>query len=305
MLYLLYGTKEYLIKSEIKKIAQEFDDININKFDLDNDIIENIINDCITLSLFSTKKLVICENANMFTGSTSKDSETIETYLNSPNPDTTLIFVVNNEKIDERKRITKLIKKNGIVKSFNDNENSHQLIKDELKNYQINNNIINLLLNRVGENPRILQSELQKLKLYKDNNIITEEDIINVTTKVDTDIFKLLDNIVKNNKNEALEAYYEMIKINEEPIKIIIMLANQFRIMYQCKELLKKGLSEKDIASTLKIHPYRVKLAIQNSRKYSSELLLQYISDLADMDINIKTGQIDKNLALELFILKK
>ena len=83
------------------------------------------------------------------------------------------------------------------------------------------------------------------------------------------------------------------------------MLANQFRIMYQCKELLKKGLSEKDIATTLKIHPYRVKLAIQNSRKYSSELLLQYISDLADMDISIKTGQIDKALALELFILKK
>ena len=75
--------------------------------------------------------------------------------------------------------------------------------------------------------------------------------------------------------------------------------------MYQSKELLKKGLSEKAIAETLKIHPYRVKLALQNSRSYDSKTLLKFISDLADIDINIKTGKINKDLALELFILQK
>ena len=306
MLYLLYGTKEYLVQNEIKKITKNFENLNISRYDLNNNLIQNIINDCITISLFSEKKIVICENANMFTGTTSKDSEIIEEYLNNPNPDTTLIFTVNNEKIDERKKITKLIKKNGIVKSFNENENAMQIIKRELKDYQIDNSLINLLIDRVGDNRQILEKELEKIKIYKDNNVITKEDILNVVTKkIDTNTFTLLDCIVKNNKNKALEIYYELIKLNEEPIKIITMLANQFRIMYQSKELLKKGLSEKDIATTLKIHPYRVKLAIQNGRKYSSGLLLQYISDLADMDINIKTGQTDKNLALELFILNK
>ena len=219
----------------------------------------------------------------MFTGSTSKDGETIEAYLNNPNPNTTLIFTTNTEKIDERKKITKLIKKIGTIKSFNENENPIEIIKKELKDYQIDNNLINLIINRVGDNQSVLKNELEKIKTYKENNTITKEDILNVTTKkIDTDIFTLLDHIVKNDKNKALEIYYEMIKMNEEPIKIIIMLANQFRIMYQSKELLKKGLSEKDIATTLKIHPYRVKLAIQNGKKYSSKLLLQYISDLAD-----------------------
>lgn len=306
MLYLLYGTKEYQIKNELKKLTNNFDTINISKFDLNNDITENVINDCQTLSLFSEKKLVICENANMFTGSTNKDSEIIENYLNNPNPDTTLVFITNNDKIDERKKITKLIKKNGIVKAFNENENAAQIVKKNLKDFQIDNNLINLLIDRVGDNQQILEHELEKLKLYKEDNIITKEDILNVTTKkVDPNTFTLLDCIVKNDKNKALEIYYELIKMNEEPIKIITMLANQFRIMYQAKELLKKGLSEKDIAETIKIHPYRVKLAIQNGRKYSSDLLLQYISDLADMDINIKTGKTDKSLALELFILKK
>jgi len=306
MLYLLYGTKDYLIKNEVKNISKKFDDINISKFDLNNDLIENIINDCLTISLFSEKKLVICQNANMFTGNTSKDSETIEAYLNNPNPDTTIIFITHHEKLDERKKITKLIKKNGTVKAFNENENAYQIVKKHLKDYQIDNNLINLLIERTGNNQQILENELEKLKLYKEDNTITKEDIINVTTKkIDPNTFTLLDYIVKNDKNKALEIYYELIKMNEEPIKIITILANQFRIMYQSKELLKKGLSEKNIAETLKIHPYRVKLAIQNGRKYSSELLLQYISDLADMDINIKTGKTDKSLALELFILKK
>jgi len=306
MLYLFYGTKDYLIQNEIKKISKDFDTINISKFDLNNDLIDTIINDCLTISLFSEKKLVICENANMFTGNTSKDSEIIEEYLNNPNPDTTLIFTVNNEKLDERKKITKLIKKNGIVKSFNENENAHQIVKRQLKDYQIDNELINLIIDRIGESGQVLENEIEKLKLYKDNTVITKEDILNVITKkVDPNTFTLLDCIVKNDKNKALEIYYELIKMNEEPIKIITMLANQFRIIYQSKELLKKGLSEKDIATTLKIHPYRVKLAIQNGKKYDSKLLLKYISELADMDIDIKTGKTDKNLALELFILKK
>lgn len=306
MLYLLYGTKNFLIKEEIKKITKNFDDLNISKFDLANDDIKTVIDDCMTISLFDDKKIVICENADFFTAATSKDSEIIEQYINNQNQNTTLIFTVNNEKIDERKKITKLIKKNGTVKEFNENINPVQIIKETLKDYQIDNTSINLFIDRVGQNPLIIKQELEKLKIYKEDKTITKEDILNVTTKtIDVDIFKLLDYIVQNNKNKALEIYHEMIKLNEEPIKIIIMLSNQFRIMYQSKELQKKGLSEKDIATTLKIHPYRVKLALQNSRKYSSDTLLQYISDLADIDINIKTGKTDKNLALELFILNK
>ncbi len=307
MIYLLYGNKSFSIKQELQNIEKDFDEINISKFDLENDLIKDVIDDCQTLSMFSNKKLVICENANMFTGSTSKDSEFIEEYLKEINPDTTLIFIINNEKLDERKKITKLVKKIGTVKSFNENINSYNFIKEAFKDYQIDNNAINLFIERVGENLDIINNEIEKIKIYKDNDkVITKEDILNLTTKTaNIDIFKLIDCIVTNNKNKALEIYYDMLKLNEEPIKIIIMLANQFRIMYQSKQLLKKGLSEKDIAGTLKIHPYRVKLAIQNSRQYDSNILLQYISELADMDINIKSGLIDKNIALELFILKK
>lgn len=306
MVYLLYGTKDFEIEEEIKKLSKGIDEMNISKYDLNNDMLSLALEDAKTISLFSDKKLVIVDNANMFTGSTSKDSELIEEYLNHINENTTLVLIVHNDKLDTRKKITKLIKKVGKVQEFNDELDTTSLVRRLFKDYNIDYKTIQLFIDRVGNNPLIIQSEINKIKIYKDNDKnITEEDILNLTAKlIEIDIFKLIDYIVRKNKEKALELYYEMLKMNEEPIKIVVILANQFRIMYQSKELLKKGYSEKDIANTLKIHPYRVKLAIQNSRNYTSDILLKNLNALADIDIGIKTGTINKDLALELFILK-
>lgn len=306
MVYLLYGTKDFQIEEEIKKLSKGLDEMNINKYDLNNDMLSLAIEDAKTMSLFGDKKLVIIDNANMFTGSTSKDSEIVEEYLNHINENTTLVLIVHNDKLDTRKKITKLINKVGKVIAFNDELDMTNLVRRLLKDYNIDYKTINLFLDRVGNNPLIIQNEINKIKIYKENDkTITDEDILNLTTKlIEIDIFKLIDYIVRKDKEKALELYYEMLKMNEEPIKIIVILANQFRIMYQSKELLKKGYSEKDIANILKIHPYRVKLAIQNSRNYTSEVLLKNLNNLADIDIGIKTGILNKDLALELFILK-
>lgn len=306
MVYLLYGTKDFQIEEEIKKLSKGLDEMNINKYDLNNDLLSLAIEDAKTMSLFDDKKLVIIDNANMFTGSTSKDSEIVEEYLNHINENTTLVLIVHNDKLDTRKKITKLINKVGKVIAFNDELDMTNLVRRLLKDYNIDYKTINLFLDRVGNNPLIIQNEINKIKIYKENDkTITDEDILNLTTKlIEIDIFKLIDYIVRKDKEKALELYYEMLKMNEEPIKIIVILANQFRIMYQSKELLKKGYSEKDIANILKIHPYRVKLAIQNSRNYTSEVLLKNLNNLADIDIGIKTGILNKDLALELFILK-
>lgn len=306
MVYLLYGTEDFEIEEEIKKLSKDIDEMNISKYDLNNDMLSLALEDAKTMSLFDDKKLVIVDNANMFTGSTSKDSELIEEYLNHINENTTLVLIVHNDKLDTRKKITKLIKRVGKVQEFNDELDTTSLVRRLFKDYNIDYKTIQLFIDRVGNNPLIIQSEINKIKIYKDNDKnITEEDILNLTAKlIEIDIFKLIDYIVRKNKEKALELYYEMLKMNEEPIKIVVILANQFRIMYQSKELLKKGYSEKDIASTLKIHPYRVKLAIQNSRNYTSDILLKNLNALADIDIGIKTGTINKDLALELFILK-
>jgi len=171
--------------------------------------------------------------------------------------------------------------------------------------YQISNNTINLLIDRVGKNLAILSQEVDKIITYKNDDInITDNDIINITNKsFEIDIFALIESIINKAKEKALNIYYEMLKYNEEPIKIIVMLANQFRIIYQSKEMYKKGYTESDIASTLGIHPYRIKLALNKAKEYNSKDLLTYIKKLSELDIGIKTGNINKEIGLELFII--
>lgn len=312
MIYVLYGNEEFLIKKEIETIIKKnnLSSLNINNYDLMNDYLKNILEDAQTISLFEEKKLIIVDNSYIFTGSNPKDDkkdniEELLEYFEHINPDCILVFIVHNEKLDERKKVVKNLKKIAAVKKFTKSSSPNEFVKELLKDYQIDSNLVRLLIDRVGTNLGVLEQEINKIKIYKeDDKEIIKEDILELTSKnVEIDIFDLIDKIVNKDKENALEIYYEMLKRNEEPIKILIILANQFRIMYQAKELYQKGYSGNDIASILNIHPYRIKLALEKTYQYKTETLLSYLSSLADLDYDIKVGNKDAALGLELFIL--
>ena len=309
MNYLLYGEEDYLIKEEIKKIIKKakVDELCISNYDLEIDNIKDVIEDCETVSLFNPNKVVILNNCNYFNRikCNEEDINLLYEYIQNSNPDTILIIINHNSSIDSTKKITKKIKENGSILEFN-KANPTTLVKKMFDGYKISSSNIELLINRVGEDIAILSNEVEKLKIFKiDDKEITEEDIMNCSSfYVDTDIFKFIDNIINKNKEDALTTYHEMLKNNEEPIKVIALLASKFRLMYQAVTLDKKRMSNNDIAALLGVHAYPVKLAISAGSKYPTKLLLSYLKSLADLDQDIKTGKINPELGLELFILK-
>ena len=307
MIYLLYGTLEALITDYISKIItkHKINDLNISKYNI-NDNLTDIIEDANTLSLFDDKKLIIINNNALFIGKKSIDTTNLEKYIINSNPNTILIFVVCEEKLDTRRKLYKTIKERGGIFEFNKLPNINTYVKDLFSGYTITNDSINLLIKRVGNDLNRLKQEIEKIKIYKINDkLITDSDIIDCTVeKIDINIFNFIDNIIRKNKSEIIKTYKELLKIGEEPIKIIVLLANQFRLMYQSKLLTSKGYSEDDIASLLHVKRYPVHLAIQKSYHYNKEVLIDNLEQLADLDIKIKSGEIDKNLALELFLLR-
>lgn len=309
MNYLLYGTEKFLIDKEIKNIINKYkiDDINISRYDLEVNYIKDIIDEANTISLFSTNRLIIIDNAFIFSRTTKKvdNIELLEEYLKSESKETIIIFVDLNEKIDSVKKIVKLIKEKGKIIEFNPLKNTNSIIKNMFDEYKIESGVIELLIKRIGNNLEMLYQEVEKLKIYKiEDKFITKQDIIDITTEIiDVDIFKFIDDIINKNKKDAIVTYKELLKLNEEPIKIIALLASKFRLMYQASELTKKGYTEEQISEILGIHKYPVHLAIVSGYKYNPKILLKYLNDLADLDIGIKTGEKDNKLALELFIL--
>lgn len=309
MIYLLYGTEDFLIKKELSNLKKNIDQNDIVYFDLDEDSLKNIVDSANTMSLFSNKRMIIVDNSNIFSGNGKKreDVKYLEEYINNQNDNTILIFVLNNDSLDNRKKIVSLIKEKGKVIEFNDNYDVYKIVKEMFDNYNISFSDIRLLVNRVGSNLNILNNEIEKIKTYKDSDLnITSDDIYNLTTKtIDTDIFNLIDNIILNNKKEAIESYYEMIKLGEEPIKIIVLLSNQFRLMYQVKLLSSNRYGIFDMMKILNQKKYPIEKALEKSRKYDKSIILKKLYELAELDINIKSGKIDKDIALELFILEK
>ena len=146
---------------------------------------------------------------------------------------------------------------------------------------------LNFFIQRVGDNLSIIEQEVKKIKIYKGNDLnITRDDIINLTSKnIDTDIFNLIENIITSNKEKAIESYHEMLRHGEEAIMILIMLANQFRMIYQVKRLYQMGYSEKDISKELKVHWYPVRKALGKMREFDEKKLINYIYKLSELDI--------------------
>ena len=309
MNYLLYGEEDYLINQELNKIIkkEKIDSNSISNYDLELDSIKNIVDDCQTVSLFDPKKIVIVNNCNYFNRvkNNEEDVSLLLDYLSNSNPDTILIIISHNSSVDSTKKISKKIKDIGKIIECNKVDSSSAASK-MFDGYKINKKTIDLFVERVGEDISILHQEAEKLKIYKiDEKEITEKDILDCATySIDTDIFKFIDNIINKNKEEALTTYYELLKNNEEPLKIIVLLANKFRLMYQVSILYKKGLSNNEIATTLGVHAYPVKLAIQAGLRYPEKILLNFLNQLADLDTDIKTGKVSPELGLELFIMK-
>ena len=142
--------------------------------------------------------------------------------------------------------------------------------------------------------------------MYKlDSKEITNSDIDKISIKtIEEEIFNFTDAVIAKNTNLSLTLLEEFLKKDYEEIQIIMLLASQFRFLFQVKRLLNKGKSENEIAKILEANPYRIKFTIKKIYSYTESMLLEYIQKLAKMDHDIKLGLINKKLALELFIIE-
>lgn len=300
-LYLFYGNNKTIINNKINNIVDKYNIVenNIIKYDLEDNL-DNIIEEASMISLFGDIKLIIINT----TFKEEIDIDKFEDYLKNYNTNSYLVFV-SNDKVDTRRKLYKLITKYGTVEDVsNDNNYIRSYIKEYIKDYKID---INYFLSKVNDDLDNIKNELDKLMLYKlEDKNITNNDIDDlVISNIEDDIFALTDSVINRNIDRSLELYNKFMEKNYEPIYIIGLLGNQFTLLYQVKKLYNIGKNNNDIATILSVHPYRVKLAIQNSYYYTESDLIKYIYKLANLDKDIKTGNIDKTLGLELFLINK
>lgn len=307
---LIYHLDQEFINKKINEIKEnlKIEDISIIKYTYDNNM-DSIIEDANTKNLFGDKKLIIVENSTFINESDKLDVSPLETYLDNFNKDTYLIFTLISESVDTRRKIFKKIKEVGNIIAYEkiDNKFFINYISDILKqnNKKMEPRLIEEFLNKVGYDLGNIKNELEKLFILTNNEKIEEEDIKSINTNnKEESLFSLIDSIVNKEISKSIKLYRYFIDKNEEVIKIIAMLANKYRLIYQTKLLYQEGKNKYDISKILGVHSYAISLAITTSFKYTDSELIRILKELYNLDLDIKIGKVNDKFALEMFILK-
>ena len=314
MNYFLYGNDSYLLKRELYKIlnAHNCDELSVTYYDASDKSfsLEQVMDDANTFPMFSDSKVIIVKNPIFLTSQGSLEEgqfEVLESYLKTPFSMTNLVFYSENLQIDSRKKTFKLLQKlcrNLKIENF-DTVEMGKMIREDIRKEEIDieQNALDELITRIPTDIQAWRNELNKLKLFE-NKIYMEDIAVLVPKAIEDDIFLLVNVVLKKDLSKAIAILEDLLIGKRDQVEMISILASQFRLMYQCASFLCAHRSEREIVSELKIHPYRVKKAIEACRSTTIDVILALLSALADLDQKIKSGKIEKALGFELFLIK-
>lgn len=318
--YLLVGEESYFVDETIKQLKAALskdEEAEVMTFDLNEQKVDYVIDEADTIPFFTERKLIIAKNAS-FLKATEKGKEKIdhdlkrlENWLQNPTDTAITVFIAPYEKLDERKKVTKLLKEKSVVllAETPQNQDLNVWMQSEASKYGkvITDTAMNKLFEMVGPNMLQLQMEIEKMALYlgeeHEITINLVEDLVAKT--LEHDAFKMLNAYLNHNQEEALKIYHDLLRQKEEPIKLVGLLASNIRTMTHIFYLQKKGYHQQQIAKQLKLHPYRVQVIANQKNRPTDHRLLQALYSLADVDLQLKTTGGNRERHLELFLMKK
>lgn len=312
--YLFYGPEDYMKRAYAKKIKgvlapAEVEMMNFDRFEGKKTLAEPIISAAETMPFLSEKRLIIVQNAGFFQAGKKAESERLADYIQKI-PDTTCILFLEND-IDKRSRLYKAISKYGYTVEFKvqDEKSLVIWISREVKKRgcTIENNISAYLLRTVGSDMEAIEKEVEKLVTYKkQGEEIQREDIEAVCTKsLEARIFDLVAAIGNQKPETAVIIYRNMLLMKESPIMVLSMIVRQFRLILQSKALLAEGMSSQAIAQRLGQRDFIIRDCIKQSGNFTLKSLQKAVNDCLAVDIAIKTGKMEAEMAVEILIIEQ
>lgn len=299
MIYLITSESNQLINEYLCEINKDCD--NILYIDFNNSSIDDILAEASYYSMFNEEKIIIVKNASFFGSDKISDenSNKLLNYFNSPNEFSKLIFTTN-DKLDMRKKITKTIKDKyhlisiPVLKPRELFDKIRCYFKD--KEFIILEESINYIIENNASNYDLIYNELEKIVLYYQYPCrILHEDVTNIVAKsLDANNFKFVDMIIAKEIGEAFKLYNDLRLTKVEPLMLIGLLAREVRMMILAKRLKEAHYRTSDIAFELGLQDWQLEKFLRVGSRYKLEELENRLLLLADLDLNIKTGKIEK-----------
>ena len=299
------GQYDVMKTQVLKQIGYDPADLNFAYFDMKEVDYKNLELELVSLPFFADEKIVILDHFVDITTAkkrylTDDELKSFEDYLENPLPSSKLVIFAEG-KLDSKRRLVKLLKRDATV--FEAIEPKEQEIRAYFQKWAQELGLtfagksFEQLLIKSGFQFSEIQKNLLFLQAYKDNGVITEEDIVEAIPKTLQDnIFDLTQLILGKKIDQARDLVKDLTLQGEDEIKLIAIMLGQFRLYTQVKILQESGQTESQMVSSLgrylgrNPNPYQIKFALRDTRALSLNFLQDSIRYLIQADYQIKTG---------------
>lgn len=306
--YLLFGEEAYLKHQYKEKLLNALnpdgDTMNFSRYEGKGVDVKQLIDLCETMPFFAERRIILLEDTGFF----KNKCEELADYMKSL-PDY-LVLIFSESEVDKRSRMYKAVKSGGRVTEFakQDEKTLMRWAAGILgkEGRKITQRDMELFLTKTGTDMGNIRMELEKLITYTEGqDIVSAEDIEAVcVTQTTNKIFDMVRAVTEKNQKRALELYYDLLTLKEPPMRILFLLAKQFRQLLLTKKMSGEGASQNEIATRLGVPSFVVRNISACARSYTVEELEQAVEDFVDAEEAVKTGRLGDVLSVELLIVK-
>jgi len=305
MIYLFHGEDKYRLGKRLQGIIKAHKgtagDLNISRISEKYDF-SVIKNEAESLPFLSDKRLLVIYNIMK-----SKDKtllEKLSKWLPTLETGNEIIFV-ENEAPDQRTALYKTLVKVGKVEAFTELKPFEAIawIKEQVSalGATIDPEAASLLQLYCGSDLARLESEITKLSSYDPHITKTTVEKL-VDAGFFNTIFELTDALSEKKSQKALNLLTKTLDSGENEIYLVTMLARQVRNLLIVKDLADHRLSESEIVSKTRLHPFVIKKSLSQSRNFTAAQLLTLHGKLVGLDLEMKSTSTDPRILLTKFV---
>lgn len=252
--------------------------------------IEDIVGTAKRYPMMAERQVVIVKEAQDLT----KTIDKLENYAENPMPSTVLVICYKYKTLDKRKKVTKLLAKNGLVyesKKLYENQVGQWITRVlQGKNYTIEPKANAMLVEFLGNDLSKINNELEKLQIIlpKGSQITAKSIEENIGFSKDFNVFELRKSLGERNQ---LKSYQIVNYFAENPKDNNIVMVVGLVFSFFVQILKYHGLKDKNpnnVAKVLGVNPFFLKdydIALKN---YPMKKVSQIIATMRSIDVKSK-----------------
>jgi len=153
---------------------------------------------------------------------------------------------------------------------------------------------------------KVIDSELSKLAAYKASGSKLTAEVVTelLAGGREDEIFKLTDNLLPHPTPEALKIARGLSSGGMQPTSVAWRMARHVALVLEVRARQDRGESLSDVKSQMAEHPFVVQKAYETARDADPDQLEAVLRAIRDYEWEVKSGQIDPELGLDVLLTR-